>query len=87
LFTVIGGHEQAEMLAVDLCGERVLARLESVGVRRLADLGGRDPWKVMHEVNLQAGRPIWRAPMAIVALQNLIDAAERETETFGARAR
>jgi hypothetical protein len=89
LFTVIGEHEQAKMLAVDLCGERVLARLESVGVRRLADLGGRDRRKVMHEVNLQAGRPIWRAPMAIVALQNLIDAAERETEseTFGARAR
>jgi hypothetical protein len=32
----------------------------------------------MQEINLQAGRPIWRAPIAIIALQNLIDAAERE---------
>jgi hypothetical protein len=38
---------------------------------------GRDPWELMHEINLQAGWPIWRAPIAIMALQNLID-AERE---------
>jgi hypothetical protein len=64
------------MLAVRLCGPRVLMRLESIGVHRLADLEGRDPWEVMHEVNLEAGRPIWRPPLAIVALQNLIAAAE-----------
>ncbi len=34
---------------------------------------------LMHEINLQAARPIWRAPTAIIALQNLIDAADRET--------
>ena len=84
---MIDKHEQAKMLAVDLCGERVLARLDSIGVRCLANLVARDPWEVMHEVNLQAGRPIWRAPMAIVALQNLIDAAEREAEALGVRAR
>ena len=31
----------------------------------------------MHEINLQAGRVIWRAPLAVIALQNLIDAAEQ----------
>ena len=36
---------------------------------------GRDPWELMHEVDLQAGWPIWRAPIGIMALQNLIDAA------------
>jgi hypothetical protein len=32
----------------------------------------------MHEINLKAGRPIWRPPIAVQALQNLVDAAERE---------
>jgi hypothetical protein len=53
-------------------------RLESIGIGRLADLRGRDPWELMHEIDLEAGRPIWRAPIAVAALQNLIDAAERE---------
>jgi hypothetical protein len=66
------------MLEVRLCGELVLMRLESIGVRRLADLRGRDPRELMYESNLEAGRPIWRAPLAVAALQNLIDAAERE---------
>jgi hypothetical protein len=75
---VITADERAKMLAVDLCGERVLMRLDSIGVERLADLRGRDPWDVMQEINLEAGRPIWRPPIALGALQNLIDAAERE---------
>jgi hypothetical protein len=66
------------MLEVRLCGERVLMRLESIGVRRLADLRGRDHWELMYEINLEASRPIWRAPLAVAALQNPIDAAERE---------
>lgn len=36
--------EWQKMLAVPRCGERVLMRLESIGVERLADLRGRDPW-------------------------------------------
>jgi hypothetical protein len=75
---VIAAAEREQMLAVHLCGERVLLRLESIGIERLADLRGRDPWDVMHEINLETGRPIWHAPIAIAALQNLIDAAERE---------
>ena len=66
------------MLDVPLCGDRVVRRLESVGVRTLSDLRGRDAWDLMHEINLEAGRPIWRAPVAVAALQNLIDAAERD---------
>ncbi len=64
------------MLAVPLCGERVIMRLESIGVDRLEDLRGRDPYDLMHEINLQAGRTIWRPPLAVLALQNLVDAAE-----------
>ncbi len=75
---MIAAEERKRMIAVRLCGKRVLMRLESIGVQRLADLRGRDPWEVMDEINLEAGRPIWRAPMAVAALQNLIDAAERE---------
>jgi hypothetical protein len=75
---VIGASERKKMLAARLCGPRVVARLESIGVERLADLTGRDPWDVMHEVNVRAGRTIWRPPLAILALQNLIDAAERD---------
>jgi hypothetical protein len=77
---MIASDERTKMRAVHLCGGRVLMRLESVGVTCLADLRGRDPWDLMHEVNLEAGRVVWRAPLAVVALQNLIDAAERETE-------
>jgi hypothetical protein len=84
---MIAAAERKKMLAIRLCGERVLMRLESVGVRRLADLRGRDPWELMHEINLEAGRPIWRAPMAVTALQNLINAAEREATAPPARRR
>lgn len=75
---MIPAAERDRMLAVPLCGERVVLRLESIGVSRLADLAGRDPYDVMHDVNIEAGRVIWRPPMAILALSNLIDAAERE---------
>jgi hypothetical protein len=78
---------EREMLAVRMCGPRVVARLASIGVRRLADLRGRDPWDLMHEINLEAGRPIWRPPMAIIALQNLVDASEREATDPPARER
>jgi hypothetical protein len=84
---MIAAAERKKMLAVRLCGDRVLMRLETVGVRRLADLRGRDPWELMHEINLEAGRPIWRAPMAVTALQNLIDAAKREAVAPPARGR
>ena len=84
---MIAAAERKKMLAVRLCGDRVLMRLESVGVRHLADLRGCDPWELMHEINLEAGRPIWRAPMAVTAMQNLIDAAEREVAAPPARGR
>ena len=75
---MIEGKEREKMLAVRLCGERVLARLEQLGVSSLRDLRGRDAWELLHEVNVQAGRTIWRPPVAVVALQNLIDTAEQE---------
>jgi hypothetical protein len=73
--------EREKMLAVHLCGPRVLMRLESLGVRRLADVKGRDSWDLIYEINLEAGREIWHAPMAIWALENLVEAAEREGST------
>lgn len=72
--------ERKKMLAVDMCGPRVVARLRSIGIRRLADLDGRDPWELMHRINVQAGRPIWHPPMAIIALQNLVEAARQDSE-------
>jgi len=75
---MIEDADRCQMLAVPLCGDRVLMRLESIGVRRLRDLKGRDPWELMHEINLEAGKTIWRAPLAVQALQNLVDLAERE---------
>ena len=82
---MINDQERATMLSVALCGPRVVERLASIGVRRLSDLRGRDPWELMDEINLAAGRPIWRPPMAIAALQNLVDAAERQGEPSPAR--
>jgi hypothetical protein len=73
---VIDAAERARMQSVPLCGRRVMARLEAIGVRRLADLRGEDPFNLMARVNLAAGHLIWHPPRAIRALENLIAAAE-----------
>ncbi len=72
---MIAPDERRRMLAVPLCGPRVVARLEAIGVRRLEDLRGRDPFDLVEEVNIEARRPIWRPPMATRALGNLVAAA------------
>jgi hypothetical protein len=66
------------MQLVPLCGHCVVARLEAIGVRRLTDLRGEDPFDLMERVNLTAGHPIWHPPMATRALENLIAAAKHE---------
>jgi hypothetical protein len=66
------------MLAAHLCGERVPMRLDSIGIKRLRHLEGRNPWELLDEINVEAGPPIWRPSIAVQALQNLIDAAGRE---------
>lgn len=79
--------DRSRMLAVLLIGERVLMRLESIGMCSLEDLRGRDPWGLLHEVNLRAGRVILRPPLAVPALQNLVDVAGDPTEADAARGR
>ena len=71
--------ERTKMLAVRLCGPRVISRLESIGITKLQDLGERDPDQLVHQVNLAAGRPIWHPPMATQAMTNLITAAHDAT--------
>ena len=66
---------RAELLAVPSCGPRVVERLESIGVTCLRDLRRQDPDDLMEHVNRTTGRPIWCPPMAIHALENLVDAA------------
>jgi hypothetical protein len=80
---MIAAEERRRMLAVRLCGPRVLERLERIGVRRLEDLAGRDPDELVLAVNLNAGRPIWRPPMAHKAMENLIAAAEASRRAPG----
>jgi hypothetical protein len=75
---MITESERSRILAVALCGPRVVQRLESIGVTKLSDLRGRDAQDLMHEINIGAGRRIWRSPTAIIALENLIDAAQRQ---------
>ena len=77
---MIAEAERKRMRAVPLCGPRVVARLESIGVERLADLRDRDPYDLMQEVNIEAGRPIWRPPMATRALGNLVEAAKLDRD-------
>ena len=71
----IPASERQKMLAVRLCGPRVIARLESIGITKLQDLAARDPYQLVHEVNIAAGRAIWQPPMATQAMENLITAA------------
>ncbi len=70
--------ERRRMLAVPLCGPRVVRRLESIGVSMLSVLRGRFQLFVLQEINIEAGRKIWRPPTAIIALENLIGAAQRQ---------
>ena len=77
--------EREKMLRVPLCGERVIERLKSIGIEKLADLKGKNAHILMHQINLEAGRVIWRPPMAILALTNLIQAAELDDSEPTAR--
>jgi len=70
--------EREKMLAVRLCGPRVIARLQSIGITKLRDLTERDPYQLVHEINIAAGRPIWHPPIATQAMTNLIAAARQE---------
>jgi len=74
---VIAPAERRRMLAVPLVGERVLRRLESIGVDGLEDVRDADPHELVSRVNVAAGRPIWSPPMATRAMANLIAAARR----------
>src|SRR5437667_10528862 len=70
--------EREKLLAVRLCGPRVIARLESIGITKLRDLAERDPYQLVHQVNIAAGRPIWHPPIATQAMTNLIATAHQE---------
>lgn len=74
----IPAAEREKMLAVRLCGPRVIARLESIEITKLRDLADRDPLQLVHEVNIAAGRPIWHPPIATQAITNLITAARQD---------
>jgi hypothetical protein len=67
----------SRMLAVPLCGPRVVARLQSIGIERLEQLRDLDPEDVVHAVNAQAGHVIWTGTMPIRAISNLVEAAEQ----------
>ena len=46
------------------------------GVTQLQDLAERDPYQLVHEINIAAG--IWHPPIATQAMTNLIAAARQE---------
>jgi len=81
----IPARERKKMLAIRLCGPRVIARLDSIGITKLRDLAERDPYQLVHEVNITAGRPIWHPPIATQAMTNLIAAAQREPKAETSR--
>jgi predicted RecB family nuclease len=70
--------EREAMRAVSLCGPRVIARLERIGITSLDDLADRDPTELILAVNLSAGHPVWHAPIAERAMANLIRAARAQ---------
>ena len=72
----VSEYEKA-MREVPLCGARVVERLRSIGICKLSDLRNKNPQALMHQVNHAAGKIIWRPPMAIRALRNLVAAANR----------
>ena len=62
-----GKAEMGTLPAARPCGERVPMRLAPTGLRRLPDLGARSRWDRMRQTSLLAGRPLWRAPIAVRA--------------------
>ena len=80
---MITESERSRMLAVPLCGLRVVKRLESIGVTKLSDLRGRDAQDLMHEINIEAGRRMWGPPMGKIPVGDFIDAAQRQQEPRG----
>jgi len=57
----------------------VTERLESIGVTELRELARRDPYQLVCEVNLAAGRSIWYPRMAAQAMANLLRRKEGST--------
>jgi hypothetical protein len=82
---MIAPPERRKMLAVPLCGPRVIPMLEAIGIQAFRELADRDPDKLVIAVNLSAGRPIWRAPMAHRAMENLVTAAREAGASHPAR--
>jgi hypothetical protein len=68
------------MQSVPLCGPKVVARLEAIGVDRLSDVRGQDLFDLKERVNLAADNPIRGALMAKRALANLIAAVENQMD-------
>ena len=77
--------ERRKMLAVPLCGPRVISRLEAIGIQSLHELADRDPDKLVFAVYLSAGRPIWRPPVAHRAMENLVTSAREAGASHPAR--
>ena len=50
--------ERRTMLAVPLCGPRVISGLEAIGIQSLHELADRDPDELVFAVDRSAGRPI-----------------------------
>jgi len=76
--------QRRKMLAVPLCGPRVISGLEAIGIQSLRELADRDPETRLRS-NRSAGRPIWRPPVAHRAMENLVTAAREAGASHPAR--
>jgi hypothetical protein len=72
--------ERQKMPAVRIRGQRVMERRESIAVTELRELARRDPYQLVCEVNLAAGRSIWHPGMAAQAMANIIAAPRQHLE-------
>ena len=76
---MIAEDERRKMLEVRSIGPRMIAYLDEIGIRRLADLRSADPEEIALRINIALGRRhINRA--GIAALRNLIDLAGRQPD-------
>jgi len=56
--------EREKMLAGRLCGQRVIARLESIGITKLRDLADRDPDQLVARSQHRRRQPDLQPPIA-----------------------
>ena len=74
---MINANERQKMLRAHSIGPTMIAYLEEIGIKRLADLKGADAGEIAMRIDIALGRKHMNR-LGVAALRNLIALAEAE---------